>query len=86
MSICGHSQGLGFKKLQFPLPQATLPTDLIVELCCHLHTLKHTMVISVVTPDVSFRYTGPLCVLQLTERQFDIVDGFMYCSLHCGSL
>jgi len=77
------SQGLVFRKFQFPLTQPTLPTERSVKLCCHLHTLKHSMVTSVVTPRVAVRiawrpaaysvavwYSGTLDVLQLTVSIF----------------
>jgi len=81
MSVCGHSEGLGFRIFPFPQPQSTLPTERNVKLCCHLRTLKGSMVISVDTQSVAVWYSGPLYILQL-----GIADRFMYCSLQCGSL
>ena len=57
-SVLFHSLCLVFRKFQFPLPSSTLPTERNVKLCCHLHTLKKTSVISVVTPGVTVWYSG----------------------------
>jgi len=48
-SLQVHSQGFGFRKFQFPLPQTILSTERNVEICCHMHTLRHSVVISVIT-------------------------------------
>jgi len=53
MSLHGHSKGLGFRKFQFPLPQSNLPTA---------HTFKQSIVIPVITTNVSDWYDGKLYV------------------------
>jgi hypothetical protein len=57
-SLFVHSLCLVFRKIQFPLPSSTLPSERNVKLYCQLHTLKNTYVISVVTPGVTVWYSG----------------------------
>jgi hypothetical protein len=58
--------GFGFQEISVSTTVVYFTDRRNVKLCCHLHILKGSMEISVVTQNVAVWYSGPLYVLQLT--------------------